>query len=104
MGIQAKLLGTPDSVSHAVAQEHGQTGVAVYWRPGCSFCMVLATRVRKFADRAVWVNMWQDPEASAWVKSVNSGNEVAPTVLIDGVPHTNPSPALVKQRLEQVPA
>lgn len=97
-------MGTPDSVTHAEAQAHGQTGVAVYWRPGCSFCMVLAGRVRKVADRAVWVDMWQDPDASAWVKSVNSGNEVAPTVLIDGVPHTNPAPALVKQRLEQVGA
>lgn len=102
MGIQSKLLGTPDSVPHAEAQQHGQDGVAVYWRPGCTFCMILAARLRTVADRAVWVNVWQDPEASDWVKMVNLGNEVVPTVLIDGVPHTNPSPATVKARLENL--
>ena len=30
---------------------------------------------------------------------VNDGNEVVPTVVIDGRPHTNPDPALVKKAL-----
>lgn len=69
--------------------------VVVYWRKGCPFCtrlqVVLGRRVRD----VVWVDVWADPEASAYVKSVNDGDEVVPTVVIDGVPHTNPSPRTV---------
>lgn len=99
MSLSTRLLGTPESVPHAEAQRRGQRGVAIYWRPGCSFCQMLRLRLRSVADRAAWVNVWEDREASAWVRSVNQGNEVVPTVLIDGVPHTNPSPGMVLRRL-----
>ena len=48
------------------------------------------------------MNIWQDAEARAFVRSVNDGNETVPTVVIDGRAHTNPDPALVRQRLEAV--
>ena len=51
------------------------------------------------AKDAVWVDVWADPDASAYVRSVNDGNEVVPTVVIDGVPHTNPSPREVRVAL-----
>jgi len=56
--------------------------------------------VRKYADRARWVDIWSDPDGAEYVRSVNdAGNEVVPTVVIDGVPYTNPSPGLVRNAL-----
>ena len=69
--------------------------VVVYWRKGCPFCkrlqLVLGRRVRD----VVWVDVWADDEASAYVRSVNGGDEVVPTVVIAGAPHTNPPPRRV---------
>nr|WP_141819847.1 glutaredoxin domain-containing protein [Ornithinimicrobium humiphilum] len=73
--------------------------VVIYWRPGCGFCQRLKGHLGKDGERAVWVNIWQDEEAAAFVRSVNDGNETVPTVVIDGVPHTNPQPAMVLERL-----
>ena len=79
-----------------------ERGVTIYWRPGCPYCMVLGARVRKHSGRATWVNIWEDPEAAAYVRSVNGGNETVPTVVIDGVPHTNPRPGLVRAALARL--
>nr|WP_131106411.1 MULTISPECIES: glutaredoxin domain-containing protein [unclassified Ornithinimicrobium] len=76
--------------------------VVIYWRPGCGYCARLKSSLGAGGDKAVWVNIWQDEEAAAFVRSVNDGNEVVPTVVIDGTPHTNPDPALVKDRLSEV--
>ena len=43
----------------------------------------------------MWVDIWADPDGAAYVRSVNDGNETVPTVVIDGVAHTNPSPRAV---------
>ena len=78
-------------------------GVTIYWRDGCPFCLRLRWVVRKHAGRATWVDIWTDPEAAAFVRTTNEGgNEVVPTVVIDGVPHTNPDPRLVADRLADV--
>ena len=76
-----------------------EQGVRIYWRPGCPYCLVLRARVRKYSPRATWVNIWEDPDGAAYVRSVNGGNETVPTVVIDGVPHTNPSPGVVRAAL-----
>jgi hypothetical protein len=47
------------------------------------------------------VNIWEDEAGRVYVASVNQGNETVPTVVIDGVPHTNPSPMLVKAALSR---
>lgn len=73
--------------------------VVIYWRPGCPFCMTLKAAVRDRTDRATWHNIWEDPEAAAYVRSVNDGDETVPTVVIDGIPHTNPSPLKVRKAL-----
>jgi mycoredoxin len=99
MGISQFLFGRPPATPHAEALAQGQDGVAIYWRPGCTFCMLLTSRVRGRADRAAWVNIWKDPEARAYVRSVNDGNETVPTVVINGIAHTNPSPGLVHEAL-----
>jgi mycoredoxin len=41
------------------------------------------------------VNIWQDPDAAAFVRSVADGNETVPTVVIDGRPLVNPAPRQV---------
>lgn len=93
------LFGSSETVSHAAAQAAARDGVAIYWRPGCTFCLALRTRIGKYADRAAWVNIWEDHEAAAYVRSVNRGNETVPTVVIDGEPHTNPRPGVVRKLL-----
>ncbi len=93
------LYGSSSTVSHADAQTAAQDGVAVYWRPGCPFCLALRVRIGKYADRVAWVNIWEDQEAAAYVRGVNDGNETVPTVVIRGEAHTNPSPGKVRKLL-----
>lgn len=80
--------------------------MAIYWRPGCLFSIALTNSIRRYADSAAWVNIWKDPEGAAYVRSVNGGNELVPTVVINGVAHPNPAPALVRSALKalDVPA
>ncbi|MEJ7833898.1 MAG: glutaredoxin domain-containing protein [Nocardioides sp.] len=99
MGLADLLLGRPKDTPHAVAVANPEQGVTIYWRQGCPFCVRLRAAVRRNRDRATWVDIWSDPDAAAYVRSVNDGDETVPTVVIDGVPHTNPDPKLVQQAL-----
>lgn len=96
-----QLLGRiPASASAAEgAKAAAQGRVVVYWRPGCPFTRRLRLVLGGRARNAVWVNIWADPEAAVYVRSVNDGDETVPTVVIDGQPHTNPSPLMVRARL-----
>ena len=86
----------PASVSAAEGARAAADGrVVVYWRKGCPFCKRLQLVLGKRVRDVVWVDVWADEEASAWVRSVNDGDEVVPTVVIDGEPHTNPPPRQV---------
>lgn len=100
MGIFDRFVATPSPTPHAEALARGASGVAVYWRPGCPFTMRLRVKVRRHADEIAWVNIWDDADGAEWVRSVNDGNETVPTVVIGGVPHTNPHPGLVLAALE----
>jgi len=73
--------------------------VVIYWRRGCPFTKRLRMVVGKRGAKAVWVDIWADPDGAAYVRSVNDGNETVPTVVIDGKPHTNPSPFKVRAAL-----
>ncbi|WP_298584069.1 glutaredoxin domain-containing protein [uncultured Kocuria sp.] len=75
--------------------------VTVYYRPGCGYCLRLRASLGSRARRARWVDIWADPDAAAYVRSVNGGDATVPTVVLDGVPHTNPSPATVRAALER---
>ncbi|MFD9002451.1 glutaredoxin domain-containing protein [Streptomyces sp. NPDC059582] len=68
-----------------------QDGVVVYWRPGCPYCMKLRLRLRFTRLRYTEVNIWRDPEAAAYVRSVADGNETVPTVTVAGRAMVNPS-------------
>ena len=90
------LARKPASVSAADGERTAADGrVVVYWRKGCPFCKRLQLALGRSVRDVVWVDVWADPEASAYVRSVNGGDEVVPTVVIDGEPHTNPSPRTV---------
>ncbi|WP_449061927.1 glutaredoxin domain-containing protein [Planomonospora algeriensis] len=73
--------------------DHG--GVVVYWRPGCPYCMRLRTRLRFTRLRYSEVNIWKDPDAAAFVRSVADGNETVPTVVVAGEAMVNPSKSRV---------
>lgn len=91
--------GRTTTHQEVLAMPEPDRSVVIYWRPGCGFCQRLKGHLGKDGERAVWVNIWQDDEAAAYVRSVNDGNETVPTVVIDGVPHTNPQPSMVLERL-----
>lgn len=76
-----------------------QDGVVMYWRPGCPYCMKLRLRLRFTRLRYTKVNIWRDPDAAAFVRSVADGNETVPTVTVAGRAMVNPSK---KQLMEAV--
>ena len=67
------------------------TEVVVYSRPGCPFCTMLRTGLKLRGVPFREVNIWQDPEAAAFVRSVARGNETVPTVSVGDVSLVNPS-------------
>jgi glutaredoxin-like protein len=73
-----------------------QDGVVVYVRPGCPYCMVLRLGLRRTGLEYTEVDIWKDPEAAAFVRSVADGNETVPTVVVAGRAMVNPSTAEVK--------
>lgn len=75
--------------------------VTIYWRPGCGFCARLEAVLGDTGQKAHWENIWSDPQAAAYVRKVNDGNEIVPTVVIDGTPYTNPDPGEVLAALTQ---
>lgn len=75
-------------------------GVAtVYWRPGCPFCLRLRLALRLTRTPHRLVNVREDPEASALVKSHNGGNELVPTVVVGDVVLSNPGIGQVRRAL-----
>jgi len=65
--------------------------VVLYWRPGCPFCVKLRLSLLGSKLRLRQVNIWKDPAAAAYVRSVADGNETVPTVDVAGHPLVNPS-------------
>ena len=68
-----------------------QEAIEFYWRPGCPFCMGLE---RALSDAEVpfeKLNIWENPDFAAFVRSVADGNEVVPTVRIGESSLVNPN-------------
>jgi glutaredoxin len=64
--------------------------VVVYWRPGCGFCSMLFRDLDRLQVPYREVNIWQEPDAAAVVRSFARGNETVPTVVIGTVGLVNP--------------
>jgi mycoredoxin len=62
----------------------GDERLTVYWRPGCPFCAKLRARLKVARVPYRGVDIWQDPEAAALVREHNGGDELVPTVCLDG--------------------
>jgi mycoredoxin len=58
--------------------EAGGSAVTVYWRPGCGFCRALRHGLDCAGLDRTEVNILEDPQAAAWVRSVAGGNETVP--------------------------
>ena len=69
--------------------------ITVYWRPGCWFCNRLLDGLHRAGVTPQLRNIWEDPEAAAFVRSVARGNETVPTVTAGDAVLVNPSPAQV---------
>jgi mycoredoxin len=65
--------------------------VTVYWRPGCGFCHGLLRGLERSELAFERVDIWQDEEGAAFVRSVAGGNETVPTVRVVDVALVNPS-------------
>ncbi|WP_134767005.1 glutaredoxin domain-containing protein [Nocardioides sp. 1609] len=88
------VLRRTSSTTHARATLDG--GVTIYWRPGCPLCARLRSALRQHNDRITWVNIREDPEAAAFVRTTNpGGHELVPVAVIAGVAHPRPTPRLV---------
>ena len=65
----------------------------VYWRPMCGLCARLLDALQHAGVTVELRDIWEDPEAAAFVRSVNAGAETVPTVVLpDGRTATNPPP------------
>ena len=71
----------------------------VYWRPGCPFCVRLRLGLRLTRTPHQLVNVRDDPEASAFVKRHNGGDELVPTVAVGDLVMSNPSVRQVQRAL-----
>lgn len=74
--------------------------LVVYRRDHCGYCFRLE-RALKHADVPYHRrDIHEDPEAAAFVRSVNNGDETVPTVVINGTEvRVNPRPAELLQAL-----
>ena len=76
-------------------QEDGEPRVDVYWRPGCPFCTALFRSLRQAGLPMRERNIWDDPEAAAFVRANAGGNETVPTVDVAGTVIVNPPAKVV---------
>ncbi len=65
--------------------------IVVYWRPGCGFCASLERKLIGANIKFRKVNIWDDPQAAEFVRSVARGSETVPTLSIGSVSLVNPS-------------
>lgn len=75
--------------------------VTVYWRPGCGFCSSLLRGLERNQVAFDRVNIWEDDDGAAFVRSVADGNETVPTVRVVDVALVNPSSNDVLRELQE---
>lgn len=101
----ASPLRTDRSLTHWDAQQrHVRDGaVVVYWRPGSIACLRLRSALRAESDEILWVNVWADDEAAAFVRDLNGGREVVPTAILrSGDAVSQPTPDMLRADLRRL--
>lgn len=72
----------------------------MYSTSWCGYCHRLKAQLQRIGLEFEEVDIEHDPEAAAFVASVNNGNETVPTLLFeDGSTLTNPSLRQVQEHL-----
>lgn len=95
-GLRQDLAGNnaaPGAVPPSVPDADHDTGpstVTFFWRPGCGFCTRLRRDLLEAGVELDERNIWDDPDAAAFVRSVARGNETVPTVVAGGRALVNP--------------
>jgi mycoredoxin len=68
-------------------------GLVVYRRDHCGYCWALERALRSAGVDYDRRDIYVDPDAAAFVRSVNNGDETVPTVVMaNGDVRTNPKP------------
>jgi glutaredoxin len=83
----------------AFVDESDKPQVVLYWRPGCGFCVRLARALVSMDVEPELHNIWEEPDAAEFVRSVNRGNELVPTLVVGDIVLSNPSPDQVRDAL-----
>jgi mycoredoxin len=79
--------------------------LTMYTTPWCGFCKRLKRQLAADGIEMDEIDIEQDPAAAEFVMSVNGGCQTVPTVMFpDGSALTNPSAAMVKERLRELAA
>ncbi len=66
----------------------------------CGYCQRLKAQLGREGITFDEIDIENDPEAAAFVESVNGGNQTVPTVVFpDGTAMTNPTAKQVKEKL-----
>lgn len=77
--------------------------VTLHTTTWCPFCQKLAAALDSAGIPYTNIDVEDNPDAGEWVKSVNNGNRVVPTVLYsDGSHATNPPAKQVIRRYEEL--
>lgn len=75
----------------------------VYYADWCPFCQQLISQLNSTDTPYALVDADRDVEASEWIKSVNDGNRIVPTVKFsDGTHATNPPAQLVRDKIAKL--
>jgi glutaredoxin len=76
--------------------------VEFYWRPGCPFCSMLERDLNAASIPLAKRNIWDDPAAAEFVRSVANGNETVPTIFVGGTAMVNPPISDVTSLLSEI--
>jgi glutaredoxin-like protein len=76
--------------------------VTVFWRPGCPYCWRLRTKLKHAGIDVDEINIWENPDGAAFVRSVTGGDETVPTVRVGTKSFVNPSPGEVLEVIRDV--
>ncbi len=76
--------------------------VEFYWRPGCPFCAMLERDLNAASIPLAKRNIWDDPSAAEFVRSVADGNETVPTIFVGGKAMVNPPIGQVTKLLSEI--
>lgn len=77
--------------------------ITVYGHPACPGVGPVRAMLSQSKVEYHYINIRQDPEAAARVRTINNGNESVPTLVFhDGSTLTEPSANELKQKLESL--